>query len=143
MNVFTYGTLMFPEVWQMVVGRIYSTLGATLPGHAIFAVRGVVYPGMIRTDDSCVAQGLVYLEVETTALAQLDQFEDDFYARELVTIACSDGHERKAYAYIIRDEERHVLTNQRWSADEFTARGDLARFIARYGGFCRIRSDQA
>jgi gamma-glutamylcyclotransferase (GGCT)/AIG2-like uncharacterized protein YtfP len=47
MHLFTYGTLMFPEVWQAVVGRQFETTPAQLPGYQIFRVRDAVYPGII------------------------------------------------------------------------------------------------
>jgi hypothetical protein len=35
MHVFTYGTLMFPEVWQAVVGREFATIEGTAAEFAI------------------------------------------------------------------------------------------------------------
>ena len=48
MNLFTYGTLMFPEVWQRIGVGDFSSIPATLPGFAIFRVRDAVFPGIVR-----------------------------------------------------------------------------------------------
>ena len=138
MNVFTYGTLMFPEVWQMVVGRTFPTVKASLDCHSVLKIHGAVYPGMVRTDDASIAQGLAYLDVDAAAFKRLDLFEGDTYSRELVTITCADGHERDAYTYLVRDDQRHVLTGNPWTAQEFLVRGGLKQFLARYVGFGRV-----
>ena len=52
LHLFTYGTLMFPEVWQAVVGKDFETTPAQLPGYQIFRVRDAVYPGIIATEPS-------------------------------------------------------------------------------------------
>jgi hypothetical protein len=162
MHVFTYGTLMFPQVWQAVVGpddsgrqfaKLPATLPATLPGYQIFRVAGAVYPGIIKysppapPSDSQLSTlhsqpspvpGLLHLDVDADSIARVDRFESDFYRRQPITVVTRDGRELAAEAYVVPDESRHVLTDEPWTADEFEKRGDLARFVARYTGFQRL-----
>ena len=110
MHVFTYGTLMFPEVWQAVVGRQFSTVAATASGYAIYRVRDAVFPGIVAAGERDKVHGVVYLDVDAASLARLDLFEDDFYRRETLSLICDDGHQRAADAYVVPDESREVLS---------------------------------
>ena len=138
MNIFAYGTLTFPEVWQLVVGRPFATVGGQVAGYATYRVANEAFPGMLATTNSDVVRGLVYLDVDAAALTKLDQFEDDFYHRQKVRVKCDDGKICDADAYIVPPEKRGVLTDRRWSRQEFVARGELPKFITRFAGFGRL-----
>jgi gamma-glutamylcyclotransferase (GGCT)/AIG2-like uncharacterized protein YtfP len=138
MHVFTYGTLMFPEVWQAVVGREFATVQATASGYAIYRVRDAVFPGIIAAGERDMVRGVVYLEVDPASIARLDLFEDDFYCRESLWLTCADGERRAAEAYVVPEENRRVLTNETWHADRFVASGGLDTFIRRFEGFGRL-----
>lgn len=141
MHVFTYGTLMFPEVWRAVVGKQYETAAATATGFEIYYVRDAVYPGIIATAHGAVA-GLIYFDVDAESLARLDVFEGVDYHRQPIEVTRSDnGQILQADAYVIPPANRHLLTNESWSAEKFAARGDLARFVARYAGFERLTDE--
>ncbi|MEO8937835.1 MAG: gamma-glutamylcyclotransferase family protein [Burkholderiaceae bacterium] len=129
MNVFTYGSLMFPEVWSLVVTGDYRSMQARLDGHARFAIDGETYPGMVVTADAGVT-GVVYLNVDDDDLARLDAFEGDEYRRDAVTIVGSDGttHVAQAYLYLLEDR----LLASAWKPDAFA----MQRFIETY---CRDR----
>ena len=138
MHVFTYGTLMFPQVWQAVVGRSCSNAVGQVAGFRIFRVRDAVYPGIVAATPTDVVRGVVYLNVDPESLRRLDRFEDDFYRRQPIVVACVDGRQREAQAYVVPAEYRSTLTAEPWSADDFVARGDLDRFMADFAGFHRL-----
>ncbi len=139
MHVFTYGTLMFPEVWRAVVGPQFATVEGRAAGYAIRRVRDAVFPGILVAGERDEVRGVVYLDVDHAALARLDLFEDDFYERRSLWIDCDDGERRSAEAYIVPDSNRAVLTDEAWHRAEFVARGHLAEFIERFAGFSRLR----
>src|SRR5262245_45492617 len=112
MHVFTYGTLMFPEVWQAVVGRQFTTVAATATGYAIYRVRDAVFPGIIAAGERDTVRGVVYLDVDAASLASLDLFEDDFYRRVTLSLTCDDGQRRAADAYVVPEKNREVLTTE-------------------------------
>ena len=141
MHVFAYGTLMFPEIWQSVAGRPFEALRGTVEGFAIYCVRDQVFPGILAATPIDVVHGVIYLDVGDDAIRRLDQFEDDFYQRQAVTVLCDDGPPREAQAYVVPHERRDVLTTELWSADQFIARGDLERFVQRFPGFRRLATD--
>jgi len=138
MHIFTYGSLMFREVWNIVVGREFETVQGTLAGYSIFRVAGAAYPGIIAAAPGCAVRGLVYLDVDAASIARLDRFESDFYARLSLPIHCADGQQRDADAYTVPAQNRHVLTTEAWTAEWFASSGSLAEFIARYQGFSRL-----
>jgi gamma-glutamylcyclotransferase (GGCT)/AIG2-like uncharacterized protein YtfP len=142
MHVFTYGTLIFPEVWQLVAGRPFAHVGGHVTGFTLYRVADAVFPGMLATTGADVVQGVVYFDVDEGAIARLDQFEDDFYRREMVAVHCDDGRICDTAAYIVPPENRGVLTDEPWTRDEFVARGDLQHFIARFAGFGRLKLDE-
>jgi gamma-glutamylcyclotransferase (GGCT)/AIG2-like uncharacterized protein YtfP len=141
MHVFTYGTLMFPEVWRAVVGKQYETVAATAAGFEIYYVRDAVYPGIIAAAHGSVT-GLIYFNVDAESLARLDIFEGEDYRRQQIQVTRSDnGQILQADAYVIPPANRQLLTNEPWSAQEFAARGELNRFVARYAGFERLTEE--
>jgi gamma-glutamylcyclotransferase (GGCT)/AIG2-like uncharacterized protein YtfP len=138
MHVFTYGTLMFPEVWRAVVGREFATVEGAAAGFAIFRVQDAVFPGIIAATDVDAVGGVVYLDVDEASLARLDVFEDNFYERQALWIACNDGQRRQANAYVVPDLNQSVLTDEPWDRDQFVASGGLVHFIRRFAGFARV-----
>ena len=131
-NVFTYGSLMFPEVWTRVVVGDYRSVRARLEGHARFEVRDQSYPGMVAQAGSSV-EGVLYLDVGDADFARLDHFEGDDYARASIEVACEDGIARAAETYVYRLRDR--LLNTLWQADRFA----MQRFLDTY---CRDKLDR-
>ena len=138
MNVFAYGTLMFPEIWQRVTGRPADGIPGQVTGFSIYRVQDAEFPGMIASADDQRVPGVVYLGVDDAALARLDAFENDFYRREIVRVACDDGHEREAEAYVVPARRCGVLSDEPWRKDQFVARGGLDRFAQHFAGFRRV-----
>jgi gamma-glutamylcyclotransferase (GGCT)/AIG2-like uncharacterized protein YtfP len=141
MHVFTYGTLMFPEVWKAVVGREFSHLRGQAPGFRIFRVRDAVYPGILVAGSTDAVDGVVYQDIDPESIDRLDRFEDDFYRRRPIVVACDDGRRLEAEAYVVPDDFRDMLTDEPWTGDDFVARGDLDRFLANFAGFERLAKD--
>lgn len=137
-HVFTYGSLMFPEVWGIVVGREFKTVPGTLSGYSIFRVEGAAYPGIISAAPDSTVNGLIYLDVDAASIERLDRFEGDFYARLPLSISCADGQCRDADTYTISDKHLKILTSESWTAEWFASSGGLADFIAQYHGFSRL-----
>ena len=135
MHVFTYGSLMFPEVWRIVVGREFETVEGAVAGYSIFRVDEAEYPGITAAGGDGVVRGLVYLDVDDASVARLDRFEGSLYDRVNLPIVCVDGVLRTAEAYVISESNRHALTAEMWTAEEFVSSGGLAEFMLKYQGF--------
>ncbi len=130
-NVFTYGSLMFAEVWSLVVEGSHASIAATLRHHARYAIRYETYPGMVDERDASVS-GVLHLDVDAADLVRLDRFEGDDYERKTVEVVDGDGVARTADTYVYRCVDR--LLPAAWEPDSFA----LRRFIETY---CRDRLD--
>jgi len=116
MHVFTYGSLMFPAVWERVVRGKYRAVPAMLPGHARYEVSGETYPGMVLQADSAV-NGVLYLDVDDADLLALDVFEGSEYRRDVVTVSVTAEENLTAVTYVFTADER--LTDKTWEAESF------------------------
>jgi gamma-glutamylcyclotransferase (GGCT)/AIG2-like uncharacterized protein YtfP len=141
MHVFTYGTLMFPEVWQAVVGRSYESVEGIASGYQIFRVRDAVFPGITAGPATCAVRGIVYLDVDAPSIERLDRFEDSFYERTLLSVECDDGRRLDADAYVVPIANRDVLTTESWDPAAFVDSGGLRHFVSRFQGFARLAGD--
>lgn len=124
-TVFTYGSLMFPEVWQKLVRGQYRSSPANANGYARFAVLEARYPGMVLMEGASV-DGVLYHDVDAADLERLDQFEGSEYRRDTITVMLADGSELTADTYIHIVTERLATTP--WAPAEF----DLAGFLGTY-----------
>ncbi|OWW23009.1 gamma-glutamylcyclotransferase family protein [Noviherbaspirillum denitrificans] len=126
-HVFTYGSLMFPAVWQRVVRGDYRSAPARLDGHARFAIAGETYPGMVARPGASV-DGVLYFDVSPADLAALDAFEGAEYRRDTVRVTLSTGETIDAGTYIYLLPEK--LSGSPWLPEAF----QMQRFI---GSYCR------
>jgi gamma-glutamylcyclotransferase (GGCT)/AIG2-like uncharacterized protein YtfP len=133
LNVFTYGTLMDPEIMHRVSGGQFQALKASLKNFSRKRVHGEVYPGIIKQED-CYVEGIVYLDVDPFALARLDLFEGSQYARREVLLGSTSGAELQAQTYVIKAEHGVELTGEDWNFEDFLKTGK-AVFFEQYPGF--------
>lgn len=126
-NVFTYGSLMFPAVWQRVVRNEYRSSLATIHGFKRVRVRDREHPALIVSPRAQSLPGRVYFDVEAPDLARLDYFETS-YARVAVA-ATVDGVAISAQAYLALAFDS--LGEEEWDVAEFERHG-LPIFLATY-----------
>ncbi|RJG07527.1 gamma-glutamylcyclotransferase [Noviherbaspirillum cavernae] len=124
-NIFTYGSLMFPEVWEKVVRGKYRSTQAVAPDHARFAIRGETYPGMVTAPGQTVA-GVVYFDVTPDDVAALDIFEGTPYRRDVLQVRLAGGETLAADTYIYLDTAQ--LADAPWEPDAF----QMQRFLDTY-----------
>ena len=136
MNVFTYGSLMFGEVWQPLAGKAYASMAAELVGYVRQGVANERYPG-IRAERGAVTPGRVYLGIDAQTLARLDSFEGSEYRRVPVSVTLRGRPGQTiaidAQVYVLVDHSR--LDGQPWDPNRF--RNDDA------ADFYRAHSDSA
>lgn len=118
MHIFTYGSLMFPEVWQRVVRGHYCFAPAAVDGYARFAVAGETYPGMVARTGAAVS-GVLYFDVDERDIAALDTFEGEDYRRETVRVVLDDGSSAEAGAYLYLLPQK--LLESPWNPEHFQA----------------------
>lgn len=130
-NLFTYGSLIFPEVWKAVTGRTHRSTPANIEGFIRRTLRGATYPGILATGEkNASVSGVVYHDIEPQSLAALDEFESDFYLRKPVGARSDDGTIFQCEAYVITEEFAHLLSDAEWDIETF-ATHHLEAFLGR------------
>lgn len=115
-NLFVYGTLMFPEIWGMLVEADYPSAPVVLPGYRRTRIVGDCYPVIRPGHHSDTVTGQTYRDISSTDLHRLDLFEGPFYERQCVR-ALSLSVRRKpvsAFAYVLRHRYRHLASAWPW-----------------------------
>lgn len=134
MNLFTYGTLMAPDIMKAVAGCSLQSIEVGLEGYRRFGIRGEEYPGIIKADGGKV-EGVLYLDVPAEAMARLDLFEGNMYSRNPVMVSVKDSvRQLEAMVYVIKPEFAHLLTSRGWDFQNFLKNGKRL-FETGYGGF--------
>lgn len=128
-HIFTYGSLMFPQVWERVVRGRYRSARAVLADYARFVIVDETYPGMVAQEGGQV-EGVVYFDVEREDVAALDAFEGMDYRRDKVTVTIEAGESIAAHTYIYLLPQR--FSGTLWWPEEF----QMERFI---GTYCAAR----
>lgn len=128
-RLFCYGTLEFPQVMEAVIGRGCIGAPARVSGYACLKAKGRVYPGIVRAEGH-VTPGTLYHGLSGAELRRLDRYEDPFYRRRLIRVADGRGRPLMAWAYIIPERNKAVLSDAAWDKDAFE-RLHLAGFLKR------------
>lgn len=137
--VFTYGTLVFPEVMGAVTGKAFRFEDGWIMGYARFGVRDAVYPGVVERPGARTT-GRVFFDVDERTLARLDRFEDWLYERRRVCVKREGGEAVWADAWIVPAHYASELDERPWDPEHFQ-REHLAGYV---DGCHRFRaSDEA
>jgi gamma-glutamylcyclotransferase (GGCT)/AIG2-like uncharacterized protein YtfP len=134
MNLFTYGSLMFDEVWSQLVCGDYVKRSARLQGFTRRRVHGDVYPVIVRGRDGDWVDGVVYFGVDDADLKRLDLFEAEPYDRQTHLVVVDGCEKHPADAYVLKDDYRHMIHDCEWDPQWFE-REALPIFIGSYRGF--------
>ncbi len=129
--VFTYGTLEIPEVMETVTGQAFASREATAKDFVRYLIQNCVYPGMIPAKGETTS-GRLYDGVDSRTLHILDEFEDEVYSRQLLTVQTQEGEWFEAFSYIIPLEHRGILTSQSWCRDYF-----ITHYLSEYVTSCQ------
>jgi gamma-glutamylcyclotransferase (GGCT)/AIG2-like uncharacterized protein YtfP len=131
-NVFTYGSLMYPQVWDRVVRGRYRSADARLAGFRRRALADATYPAAVPEEGASI-HGRIYFDVGADDLARLDAFEAAEYRRDEVEVRVDtrEGpvHARaQVYVYLVASR----LAPGDWDVHGFE-REHLADFAQRHG----------
>lgn len=136
MNVFTYGSLMFPEVWTRVTGSQDAGIPATLAGYTARRIRGQSYPALVPDPaPAALTQGILYRNVSPEALRRLDLFEGDFYVRKAVPVTPAAPPETTdAWVYAAAEPAHPDILPDLWDTEQFR-QDSLQDFLSSDPGF--------
>ena len=140
MNIFTYGSLMFPSVLKAVTGREFAAKKARLKNYARFKVKGESYPGLTPLKGA-ETEGVLYMGLDALSVKRLDDFEGELYERTEIPADTLEGESLTAQTYAIKAQYRDRLSSEEWDPERFE-KADLIDFMASYRGFNQTdRSD--
>ena len=114
MRIFAYGTLLFDDVMEAVVGHCFDGAPARLRGYERRRVQARSYPAIVTAEDK-ITEGIVFSGLDEETLARLDVFEGSSYIREWVTLETGAG----AWTYVVAPGQEHLLSEQPWDPDDF------------------------
>src|SRR5262245_16469921 len=97
-TLFTYGTLMYPEVLEALLLRTLSGTPAVLRDYERRRIEGKPYPGIFPCAGASVP-GVMYSELDRLTLELLDRFEGMLYSRVEVVLETGSGS-APALAYV-------------------------------------------
>lgn len=90
-SLFTYGTLLFPEVLRALLGRVPRSQLASAAGWRVAALKNRNYPGLVEAPGGIV-QGRLLTGLSGDEWRLLDNFEDRRYElRRIVLLGGQDG----------------------------------------------------
>lgn len=110
-NLFAYGTLMWTDVLESVIGRRLQGEPAVLSGYCRLCVKGECYPVAVPCENNSV-EGLLYRGITENDIVFLDAFEGGQYdrAEEWVCGAL-------ALVYVLSPAWKHIADSRSWFPD--------------------------
>jgi len=133
MNIFTYGSLMYPSVMRAVTAREFPSKKARVQNYARFKVKGECYPGLIPLEGA-LTDGVLYLNVDPLSVRRLDEFEGELYERREIAVDAFDGKSLTAQTYVVKAQTQNRLSSEEWDPTHFE-KVDLLEFMNTYPGF--------
>lgn len=130
-SLFTYGSLMFPRVWELVTSGSHRREPARVFGFCRRVRRCEVYPVLVPGDE--IVEGILYSALAEAELLRLDVFEGEDYERRQVVAETAGGHAVGAWVYLLK-ADRLELADGPWDPERFRREG-LPRFLKEYQGF--------
>jgi gamma-glutamylcyclotransferase (GGCT)/AIG2-like uncharacterized protein YtfP len=98
LSLFVYGTLRFPEILEVLLGRVPELSPVSVRGWRVRALPGAVYPGMVA-DPAGVAEGVLVSGLTEAERRVLDGYEDAAYEPTIIPLDEGAGA-RRARAYV-------------------------------------------
>ncbi|RZA02099.1 MAG: gamma-glutamylcyclotransferase [Moraxellaceae bacterium] len=129
-NLFTYGSLMFPAVWQQLVPTPGFSTCAFLPGFSRRLIFLDTYPLLIADAKSSGILGKIYYGLTEADIARLDWFEGEIYQRIAVEAFTEQG-KLSCQTYVPKQEFNMLAMQDSWRGDIFR-QTQLPIFLARY-----------
>lgn len=134
-HIFTYGSLMFEQIWSEVVRGDYQSYPGTVSGFVRMSIRHEHYPAMLPGPVNATVEGVLYLDIDSEDLTRLDQFEGSIYDRRDVQVM-TDNNIYAAQTYVIKDSYRNLVSDREWDPEKFEDDG-IHQFLGGYFGFDR------
>lgn len=124
-HIFTYGSLMFPEVWRSIVKQPYECQPAWVDGFRRTCIHNDNYPVVLPRAGQKDLEGVVYFSVKSQDITRLDRFEDEYYFRRRIRPRILlDGEPKTVEAdlYVLKPKYSELASLRPWDPELFEAR---------------------
>jgi gamma-glutamylcyclotransferase (GGCT)/AIG2-like uncharacterized protein YtfP len=111
-NIFTYGSLMYEEIWQRVVRGNYKKTDGILYGYNRISVWNEDYPALVTAGSDSRVSGVIYKNISHKDIIRLDAFEGEYYTRETAQAVLSENQTLDVSFYLLKPECRHILSDK-------------------------------
>ncbi len=119
-NIFTYGTLMFPELVYALTQKHFKSDDALIDNYIRYKVNTIngaeEYPVIVDKINHSVKGKLIY-GIDDESLKIIDFYEGDEYKRIIKPIIV-DGKTIEAFVYVWNSNER-IFGNLYWDENDF------------------------
>lgn len=132
-SLFTYGTLMLPEIFDLIVGRICHGEDAILHNFKRRKIRNESYPGITPAPGEKV-DGKIYHLLHADEINKLTVFEGDAYELLPVSVRLKEVGDLDCLTYSIKEKYLFLMTDHEWSLEEFIGH-HKDMFIREYKGW--------
>ena len=125
---------MFHRVWSRVVAGDYEKMDARLYGYKRRRIRGAVYPAVLPGSDLDYVDGIVYLNVSSSDVKTLDEFEGEYYRKEPAECELCDRGKISACVYVLKEKYTNLIDDKEWDPAWFS-QVCIHSFLMEYDGF--------
>ncbi len=130
-NLFVYGSLIYPEVWQPLVSKTYRASPAFLPHYSRHSVLFDSYPIALANRRACGFLGTAYVNLAAEDLRSLDEFEGVMYEKCACEVITPKGL-LMAQLYLPKAQFQVLARSDHWNPMLFR-RNQLSQFLVRHG----------
>lgn len=122
MNIFTYGSLMYSDIWQSLVEGRYRQAPSLALGYQRVCIKNDIYPVTCVAPRTSSVRGVVYFDVRENDLRQLDHFEGEFYQRRALNLYLPlQATCVAAEAYMLSPRFEHLASGKPWNPRRFSS----------------------
>ena len=116
-DLFVYGTLMFPQVVTELTGLTPTYVPAVAYNTTRLGMRNQVYPGLVNRSGS-FTQGYLLRNLDDASWCIIEAFEGDEYERGPVTIETA-GNSVRTHTFFVRTDCQDRLLDLPWDPEAF------------------------
>lgn len=124
MNVFCYGTLIWPDIWQHTVRSEYAVKDAYLKSFKCRKVKGENFPALIRStsadSDKDIVEGKVYFDINGEDFIRVQEHIGKQF--EIIDGVCfTEGSNLpiSVKIFLWKAEHRSLLSSETWTKEWF------------------------
>jgi gamma-glutamylcyclotransferase (GGCT)/AIG2-like uncharacterized protein YtfP len=120
-SFFVYGTLMYPEVLRLLLGKTFSSVPAFCEGYKRYRIFDAeknprLYPAIFPCEGSR-AEGIVLFDVDENSVRIMEKYEDKEYEKTELTVQTKKGH-LYVQTFVFQKKYKDMLIGE-WDEEHF------------------------